>query len=186
MAIETAGALFQGRDLRLSINFMPNAVYEPLACIQKSLAAAERAAFPHRNLVFEFTEDERIADAEHVKRIVDTYRALGFMTAIDDFGAGYSGLALLTRLQPNLLKLDMELVRDIHLSHAKQIVVAGIVAIARGLGIVVLAEGVESEAELTVLRSAGISLFQGYLFAKPALMQLPDVPMLHGAERARA
>ena len=63
MAIETAGSLFAGRDFRLSINFMPNAVYEPSACIQKSLAAAKRANFPPENLMFEFTEDERMVDS---------------------------------------------------------------------------------------------------------------------------
>lgn len=178
MAIETAGALFAGRDLRLSINFMPNAVYEPSACIQKSLAAAKRAHFPHKNLMFEFTENERMTDPAHVQRIIDAYRKFGFWTALDDFGAGYSGLGLLARWQPDLIKIDMELLRDIHLSRAKQAIVAAIVGIARTLDIQVLAEGVENEQELVVLRAAGISLFQGYHFAKPALMALPDVHVL--------
>jgi EAL domain-containing protein (putative c-di-GMP-specific phosphodiesterase class I) len=178
LAIETAGALFREPHLRLSINFMPNAVYEPTACIQKSLAAARRANFPLKNLMFEFTENEKMADIAHVSNIIDTYRAFGFMTALDDFGAGYAGLGLLTRLQTDLIKIDMELLRDIHLSRAKQVVVAGIVYMARELNIQVLAEGVENDDELTVLRAAGISLFQGYHFAKPALMALPAVPMM--------
>jgi EAL domain-containing protein (putative c-di-GMP-specific phosphodiesterase class I) len=178
MAIETAGRLFTQKDLRLSINFMPNAVYEPSACIQKSLAAAKRAGFPHQNLMFEFTENERMEDPAHVQRIVEAYRKLGFWTALDDFGAGYAGLGLLSKLQPDLIKIDMELLRDIHLSRAKQAIVAGIVGIGRALDIFVLAEGVENDQELTVLRAAGISLFQGYHFAKPALMALPDVPLL--------
>ncbi len=175
MAIETAGALFAGRDLRLSINFMPNAVYEPSACIQKSLAAAQRAHFPHRNLMFEFTENERMTDPAHVQRIVDAYRKFGFWTALDDFGSGYAGLGLLARWQPDLIKIDMELLRDVHLSRAKQAIIAGIVGISRTLDIEVLAEGVENEQELAVLRAAGISLFQGYYFAKPALMALPGI-----------
>ena len=175
MAIETAGALFAGRDLRLSINFMPNAVYEPSACIRKSLAAAKRAQFPHKNLMFEFTENEKMNDPAHVQRIVDAYRKFGFWTALDDFGAGFAGLGLLARLQPDLIKIDMELLRDIHVSPAKQAIIAGIVGIARTLDINILAEGVENEQELTVLRATGISLFQGYHFAKPALMSLPPV-----------
>ena len=178
MAIETAGSLFQQKDLRLSINFMPNAVYEPTACIQKTLAAAKRADFPHRNLMFEFTENERMVDPAHVLNIIETYRKLGFWTALDDFGAGYAGLGLLCRLQPDLIKIDMELLRDIHLSRAKQAIVAGIVGIARTLDIEVLGEGVENEQELTTLKAAGISLFQGYHFAKPGLMALPDVSLL--------
>lgn len=184
MAIETAGALFAGEKLRLSINFMPNAVYEPSACIQKSLAAAKRAHFPHENLMFEFTENEKMADPPHVQRIVETYRSFGFWTALDDFGAGYAGLGLLARLQPDLIKIDMELLRDIHLSRAKQAIIAGIVGIARTLDVEVLAEGVENEAELAVLRAAGVSLFQGYYFAKPSLMRLPDVPSLNATARA--
>jgi EAL domain-containing protein (putative c-di-GMP-specific phosphodiesterase class I) len=179
LAIETAGRLYAGRDLKLSINFMPNAVYEPAACIQKSLAAARRVDFPHKNLMFEFTENERMEDPAHVQKIVEAYRAFGFWTALDDFGAGYAGLGLLGRLQPDLIKIDMEVLRDIHQSRAKQAIVAGIVGIARELDITVLGEGVESADELTVLRAAGISLFQGYHFAKPALMALPDVPLLN-------
>jgi EAL domain-containing protein (putative c-di-GMP-specific phosphodiesterase class I) len=186
LAIETAGKLFQQRDLRLSINFMPNAVYEPSACIQKSLAAAKRADFPHKNLMFEFTENERMEDPAHVERIIEAYRKLGFWTALDDFGAGYAGLGLLARMQPDLIKIDMELLRDIHLSRAKQAIVAGIVGIARALDIEVLGEGVENDSELTVLRAAGISLFQGYHFAKPALMALPDVPLLSEPMTIRA
>ena len=186
MAIETAGRLFGGRDLRLSINFMPNAVYEPMACIQKSLAAAKRVDFPHRNLMFEFTENERMNDVPHVQRIVEAYRKLGFWTALDDFGAGFAGLGLLARLQPDLIKIDMELLRDIHQSRAKQAIVAGVVGIARTLDIEVLAEGIENDEELTVLRAAGISLFQGYHFAKPALMTLPVVPLLSKPMTVRA
>jgi EAL domain-containing protein (putative c-di-GMP-specific phosphodiesterase class I) len=175
-AIETAGRLFDGDPgLMLSINFMPNAVYEPNACIQKSLAAARRANFPHRNLMFEFTENERMADPAHVQRIVEAYRALGFWTALDDFGAGYAGLGLLSRLQPDLIKIDMELVRGIHRNSAKQAIIAGIMQIAEDLNVRLLAEGVEEEEEFFVLRAAGISLFQGYLFAKPALMDLPAI-----------
>jgi EAL domain-containing protein (putative c-di-GMP-specific phosphodiesterase class I) len=97
-----------------------------------------------------------------VQNIVETYREYGFLTAIDDFGAGYAGFGLLARLQPDLVKIDMELVRDIHLSRPKQAIVAGVAHIAHALDIGVLAEGVETEDELAMLRSAGLSLFQGY------------------------
>jgi EAL domain-containing protein (putative c-di-GMP-specific phosphodiesterase class I) len=182
MAIETAGRLYRGRDLKLSINFMPNAVYEPTACIQKSLAAAKRVGFPRENLMFEITEDERISDTAHVQNILTTYRKFGFLTALDDFGAGYAGLGLLAEMQPDILKIDMKLLRDIHRSAAKQVIVSGIVSMARALEITVLAEGVETKDELAVLRAGGISLFQGYHFAKPALMALPPVPMLEEAD----
>ena len=170
----------------LHINFMPNAVYEPRACIQKSLEAARRERFPAANLMFEFTENERMSDPKHVENIVSAYKALGFWTALDDFGAGYAGLSLLARLQPNLIKIDMELLRDIHLSQARQVIVSALATMARELDITLLAEGVESEAELTALRAAGIRLFQGYHFAKPGFMSLPAVQGLRPSGLSRA
>jgi EAL domain-containing protein (putative c-di-GMP-specific phosphodiesterase class I) len=136
--------------------------------------------------MFEFTENEKMSDPAHVQRIVDAYRKFGFWTALDDFGAGYAGLGLLARLQPDLIKIDMELLRDIHLSPAKQAIISGVVGIARTLEVEVLAEGVENEQELTILRAAGISLFQGYYFAKPALMTLPVVEGLNHESRSAA
>ncbi|MFY9291947.1 MAG: EAL domain-containing protein [Methylorubrum rhodinum] len=174
-AIELAGNLFPNHDTRLSINFMPNAVYEPAACIRATLDAARRVGFANRQLMFEFTENERMLDVGHLQRIITEYRKQGFLTALDDFGAGYAGLNLLASFQPDLIKLDMELIRGIASSHARQVIVAGVATIARELGITILAEGVETDVELMALRAADIRLFQGYLFAKPALAGLPQV-----------
>ncbi len=172
-AIELASALFVEPDTRLSINFMPNAVYEPAACIRATLEAARRVGFAHQQIMFEFTENERMTDVAHVQRIVSEYRKQGFATALDDFGAGYAGLNLLASFQPDFIKLDMELIRGIATSLARQTIVAGVVTIARQLNIAVIAEGVETVAELGTLRASGIHLFQGYLFAQPAVARLP-------------
>ena len=180
-AIELAGQLFPDTETRLSINFMPNAVYEPAACIRATLDAARRVGFSHRQIMFEFTENERMIDVAHVQRIITEYRKQGFLTALDDFGAGYAGLNLLASFQPDLIKLDMELIRGIAGSPARQTIIACVTAMARELNIVVLAEGVESEAELLALRAAGITLFQGYLFAKPAVESLPMIDLLAAA-----
>lgn len=181
-AIETAARLFpRGQDVKLSINFMPNAVYEPAACLRTSIQAARRTGIPREQILFEFTESEEVRDIGHVERIVGHYKRTGFLTAIDDFGAGYAGLNLLAKFQPDLLKIDMELIRGVDGSAARQVILAAIVWMTRSLGITVLAEGVETEAELTVLRAAGISLFQGYLFAKPAFEALPTVEMTWAA-----
>lgn len=169
-AIELAGAgLPSGSTSKLSINFMPNAVYEPTACIRASLAAAAKAKFDPGRLMFEFTENERIEDTAHVGNIIDTYRRIGFTTALDDFGAGYAGLGLLARFHPDLIKIDMDLIRGVHSSPARQAIIRGIVEITRALGITVLAEGVEERAEVATLHDAGINLFQGYYFARPEL-----------------
>ena len=168
-AIELAGAGIADTDAKLSINFMPNAVYEPKACIRATLAAAERMQFDTRRLMFEFTENERMDDAAHVEHIVAEYRRMGFTTALDDFGAGYAGLSLLARFQTDLIKIDMDLVRDVDQSRVKQAIVRAIVGIGAELGILVLAEGIETAAELAILKAMGIRLFQGYHFARPQL-----------------
>ncbi|SFM95885.1 EAL domain-containing protein [Methylobacterium pseudosasicola] len=174
-AIELASSLFPDAETRLSINFMPNAVYEPAACIRATLDAAQRVGFAHRQIMFEFTENERMTDVAHVRRIIAEYRKQGFATALDDFGAGYAGLNLLANFQPDFIKLDMELIRGIADSPQRQTIVAGVVVIAERLNIAVIAEGVETEAELASLRSLGIDLFQGYLFAKPTTARLPEI-----------
>jgi len=175
-AIELASRLFPRKNTpKLSINFLPNAVYEPAACLRKTLSAARRYGFPQAAIMFEFTENERVHEPDHLRAIIAEYRKQGFVTAIDDFGAGHSGLSLLADFQPDLIKLDMKLVRDIHASRAKQAIVAGLAGICRELGITLLAEGVESEAEYLVLKASGIRLFQGFWFAKPAFEALPPV-----------
>ncbi len=175
-AIELAGRLFAADGTaKLSINFMPNAVYEPDACIRASLAAAARVGFDPRRLMFEFTEDERMHDVSHVRRIIDAYRARGFTTAIDDFGAGYAGLGLLADLHPDIIKLDMALIRTIDTSASRRTIVAGVARIAEALGVRCIAEGIETDGELQTLRDVGIYLCQGYYLARPAVEALPDV-----------
>ncbi|MBG6182044.1 EAL domain-containing protein [Arthrobacter sp. CAN_A1] len=175
-AIELASRLFPtGEELMLSINFMPNAVYQPAACLRATLLAAERCSFPTSSVMFEFTENEEVLDTAHLTNIITEYRKHGFTTAIDDFGAGHAGLGLLVEFQPDLIKIDMLLIRGIDTSPARQAVVAGIMGITKALDITVLAEGVETEAEFLVLKTAGIRLFQGYWFAKPAFEELPQI-----------
>jgi len=175
-AIELASRLFPAdEELMLSINFMPNAVYEPAACLRATLLAATRCGFPTSSIMFEFTENEEVVDTGHLTNIITEYRKHGFTTAIDDFGAGHAGLGLLVDFQPDLMKIDMKLIRGIDTSPARQAVVAGIGGIARELGIKVLAEGIETEEEFRVLKAAGIRLFQGYWFAKPEFEALPEI-----------
>ena len=162
-------------NARLSINFLPNAVYSPLACIQLTLATARACNLPTDRLLFELTENERMDDTEHVRNIVESYKSMGFSTAIDDFGAGHAGLGLLAKIQTDYLKLDMELIRSIDASVSRRVIVEGIVRIAKRLGITVIAEGIETVEEWATLRLLGIRYCQGYLFAKPGLRTLPQV-----------
>lgn len=164
-----------GVTCQVSINFLPNAVYEPAACIRTTLEAAHQHQFPTSQLIFEITENERVVDKDHLKRIMQEYRRRGFKTAIDDFGAGYSGLNLLAEFQPDIIKLDMGLVRQIDTQPVRRAIVQGILGVCQALSIDVIAEGVETEAEYQTLRALGVHYFQGYLFAKPAFEHLPEV-----------
>ena len=165
-----AGLLDTGA--RLSINFLPNAVYSPVACIQLTLKTARAVGMPIARLMFEFTEQEKL-DVEHVAGIVAAYRQMGFTTALDDFGAGHAGLGLLARFTPDLIKLDMELVRGIDQSLPRRMIVEGVVRMCAGMGITLIAEGIETAAEHDVLRALGVRYQQGYWFARPQIGALP-------------
>jgi EAL domain-containing protein (putative c-di-GMP-specific phosphodiesterase class I) len=167
----------------LSINFLPNAVYEPRACIRATLAATAKTGFPTSSLVFEFTEGEQVDDA-HLTRIIESYKAMGFKTAIDDFGAGFSGLNRLAKFQPDIVKLDMELIRGIDTDRVRRALVRSVVGACEELGVIVLGEGVETEGESATLRELGIDLQQGYWFARPGFESLPSVAAAKAAALA--
>lgn len=175
-AIEVASRLgLQRSGASLSINFIPGAMYQPEHCVRTTLNAARRHGFPLDRLVFELTENEEINDHEHLDSIFRVYSANGFRVALDDFGAGYSGLTLLARFRPDVVKIDMALIRGIDSDSRRHAIVTGLVAICRAVSAEVVAEGVETRAELDALREIGVSLVQGYLFAKPGFESLPAV-----------
>lgn len=164
-------------DAKLSINFLPNAVYSPQACIQLTLKTARATGFPTDRLIFEFTENEEMADTRHIANIVESYRQMGFATALDDFGAGYAGLGLLAKFQPDLIKLDMELIRAIDTSMPRRMIVESMVRLCTKLGIVLIAEGIETVAEYDALRALGVRYIQGYLLARPGFRTLPRIAL---------
>ncbi|MCS5562838.1 EAL domain-containing protein [Marinobacter sp.] len=171
-AVKLAARL--GMESRLSINFMPNAVYQAEYCIRTTLAAAKTYDFDTRKIIFELTENEKLASVEHLVSIIEAYKEMGFATAIDDFGAGYSRFNIMIASPPDILKLDMGLIRGIHDNPNKQAVVSGIITMMNQLGGRIVAEGVETKQEYFWLRSQGINLYQGYLFAKPGFECLPE------------
>lgn len=174
-AIELASEL--GMNARLSINFLPNAVYEPEACIQSTLETSHRVGWPAERLNFEITETERVADRAHMRSIIDCYRRMGFTTSLDDFGNGYANLDLLTDLRPDTLKIDRELVMDCDSNVRRQAILKSMVSLARTLGTQLVAEGVETREESRCLLALGISVQQGYYFARPQVGELPTVAL---------
>jgi len=172
-AIETASRIQLLGSL--SINFMPNAIYEPETCLATTLSTARKTGFDRNKIIFEVTEQEQVVSQEFLVEVFEAYRKEGFRTAIDDFGAGYAGLNLLADFQPDILKIDMKLIRDINHNKVKQTLVRSIQQISEELGIQLIAEGIETEDEYKYLRDSGITLMQGYFFQKPMLEAFQDI-----------
>ena len=120
----------------------------------------------HR-VVLEITERSSLDEVRDARRRVAALREMGFRIAVDDLGAGYAGLSSFTLLEPEIVKLDMSLVRDIHVTSTKQKVVRSMTALSKDMGMIVVAEGVETTEERDCLLDLGIDLLQGFLFAKP-------------------
>lgn len=177
-AIELAASL--GIDRNLNINFLPNAVYEPRACIRATLDAATRTGFDPRRLTFEIVETEWISDTPHLLNIIKEYRKMGFRVALDDFGTGHSGLARLGALKPDIIKLDRCLVQDCDHDRTRLAIVAGIIALAAQIEVKVVVEGVERLGEVEALRSIGARFMQGFYFAKPGFEVLASEAEING------
>jgi EAL domain-containing protein (putative c-di-GMP-specific phosphodiesterase class I) len=171
-AIELASRL--GMRESLSINFLPNAVYEPQACIQATLAISKKVGWPTERLVFEVTESEKVQDQEHLRNIIEAYRSMGFTTALDDFGNGFANLDLLTILHPDRLKIDRALVMGCDGDVRRQAILRALVSLAGELGIDLIAEGVETRDEALWLGRHGIPKQQGFFHARPALESLAE------------
>jgi EAL domain-containing protein (putative c-di-GMP-specific phosphodiesterase class I) len=117
--------------------------------------------------VLEVTERATLDDVPDVRERVARLRALGFRIAIDDLGAGYAGLSSFASLEPDVVKLDMSLVRHAHQHDTKRKLIQSITTLCRDMHMQVVAEGVETSDERDVLIECGCDLLQGYLFAKP-------------------
>jgi len=126
------------------------------------------------NIVFEITEREAIENYELFNKAVQYYKDLGFAIAVDDTGSGFSSLETVVELKPDYIKLDISLVRGIQKNMLKQELIKAILNLSAKMGSMVIAEGIETEEELNVLREIGVTVGQGFLFAKPG----PAFPVL--------
>jgi len=118
-------------------------------------------------VVFEITERASLHRVTGLQKTLQELRAAGFRLAVDDLGAGYAGLTSMAQLEPEYVKLDMALIRGIHTNATQQKLVQSMVNVCQQLDKLVIAEGVEDEAEHDTLRDMGCDLLQGYFFAKP-------------------
>lgn len=160
---------------KLNINIFPYAFYNPDRFLSTTLEASRIYKFPAKKIIFEITEGERILDPANPANTLKKYKKYGLHSAIDDFGAGYAGFSLLAEYQPNYIKLDRNIIADVHKNPVRQTIVKGVSYICNELSIEMMAEGVEKVEEYQWLREAGVDIFQGYYFAKPKFEAFPEV-----------
>lgn len=170
-AIEVAARI--GVHTHLNLNFLPSAALNATVGLDSTIEAANRHSFPLERIIVEATEGELIGDLAEFARIINEYRRTGMRFAIDDFGAGYSGLNLLAEFQPDIVKLDMGLVRNIQSHGPRQAITRAIAQVCVDLGIDLVVEGVETVDEFSWFSDLNVHLYQGFLFARPMFEAMP-------------
>lgn len=150
----------------LFVNLHPADLLDPL--LYSASAPLSQMA---KRVVLEITERSSLQDVGDAVSRVASLRAMGFRIAIDDLGAGYAGLTSFAQLEPEIVKLDMTLVRNVHASATHRRVIRSMTALAREMNMLVVAEGIEVEEEREAVVALGCELLQGYLFARPARLR---------------
>lgn len=165
----------------LFLNVEPDSIYDPQFRSERTLELLQRASLTPDRVVLEMTEHSAVRDFTAFRQTLKYFRSLGFRLAIDDMGSGYSALVSVAEIQPDFIKIDMGLIRELHAQPLKRELVDTITRFSHRAGIEVVAEGIESPEELHALQEIGIRLAQGYLFARPgAPPPFPDLSRLHG------
>ncbi len=165
---------------RIFINFLPNTIYDPAICLRTTMEAAAEYHVAMSRIVFEVVETEKIPDMDHLRHILEYYRERGAFTAIDDMGAGHTGVDYITELHPNFVKLDREFVLAAEQTDQGRKQMDLIISTSHTHAAQVIAEGIETEAQMNLCINAGVDFLQGFLFAKPAC---PPQPVTYPASR---
>ncbi len=150
---------------------LPNRLFERTDLVEHIHQAVTQNGVPHHSIELEITETGLMRDLQNVIPSLHRLNEIGVEISIDDFGTGYSSLAYLTTLPISELKIDRSFVRDLGMTPQSSAVVTAIIALARSLGLRVVAEGVENLRQMEVLHRLGCTVMQGFLFSRP---QLPD------------
>ncbi|MRM10225.1 EAL domain-containing protein [Enterobacter cloacae subsp. dissolvens] len=164
---------------KIAVNLLPMSLVNVPGAVEFLVDQISLHGLQPEQVVIEVTENEMISGFNKFNSAIKRLRGEGIGLAIDDFGSGYAGLSLLTRFQPDKIKIDREIVSNIHLSGAKQAIVRSIVSCCTDLEITLVAEGIEKLEEWCWLESAGIRRFQGFLFARPQVNGVGDIHWPH-------
>ncbi|MCS6767059.1 MAG: bifunctional diguanylate cyclase/phosphodiesterase [Candidatus Protistobacter heckmanni] len=155
-----------GYPIPVSVNVSP-VQFRKGVVVDQVKAALELTGLPNHLLELEITESLMMEDTLEVKHALAALRKMGLSLAIDDFGTGFSNLSYLRRYQSNKLKIDQSFVQDLALDKESERIVAAIIGMARSLNLLVVAEGVETEEQLAVLKNQGCDAVQGYFYSRP-------------------
>lgn len=163
---------FQEKQLpgKLFLNATPESLLEPTHRSGLTLEILEKAGINPKNVVIEITEQHPMDNFDVMRKAMQHYKSMGFEIAMDDLGAGYSGLRRWSELRPDYVKIDRHFVQGIHEDKTKQSFVSSINDIAQGMGCKVIAEGIETKDEYKTVFSIGIEIGQGYYFSRPEIM----------------
>lgn len=161
----------QLRQLVLSVNVSPKQYLQPNFVAEVQQMLAETGIDPG-NLKLELTESMLVDNVEDIIAKMAALKHSGVCFSLDDFGTGYSSLSYLKRLPFDQLKIDQSFVRDMLNGHDHESIVNAIISLAQSLQLEILAEGVETEAQLNVLKDLGCEIFQGYYFTRPIALEL--------------
>lgn len=164
---------------KIAVNLLPMSLVNVPGAVEFLVDQISLHGLQPEQVIIEVTENEMISGFNKFNSAIKRLRGEGIGLAIDDFGSGYAGLSLLTRFQPDKIKIDREIVSNIHLSGAKQAIVRSIVSCCTDLEITLVAEGIEKLEEWCWLESAGIRRFQGLLFARPQVNGVADIHWPH-------
>lgn len=164
---------------KIAVNLLPMSLVNVPGAVEFLVTQIKKHGLQPEQVVVEVTENEMISGFNKFNSAIKQLRAEGIGLAIDDFGSGYAGLSLLTKFQPDKIKIDREIVSNIHLSGPKQAIVKSIVSCCTDLEITLVAEGIEKMEEWCWLELAGIRRFQGFLFARPQLNGVGDISWPH-------
>lgn len=153
---------------RLFINFAPTAIYDPEYCLATTFALLERHQIPPNRVCFEIVESEQVSRTSDLTSICDHYRRRGCGIVLDDVGAGYSSLALITELKPDFIKIDSQLIRGVQNDPYRASYTKALITAAQNVGVMVVCEGIEDRGEYEWVRAQGAHFAQGFLFGRPS------------------
>ncbi|TNE61331.1 MAG: EAL domain-containing protein [Alphaproteobacteria bacterium] len=167
---ETAARTAQKFGLRnkIFVNVLPRTINDEEGFDAWLEAVLGGASFSPEQVVFEIVESQQLSDVAAVRKLIERLHRRGILIALDDFGTGFNNLGALTDIQPDFIKLDKSLTKDVTNDGRKWTLVANIVDSAKQSNIRVIAEGVEDQRTARALDSAGVDYMQGYLFGRPS------------------